>query len=219
MPESGPDFPRPAPKGIGQFIIGVTPIGDVVPPFDYWRTIMSQYANSPIITGLISSFFAAVDQTRNVSELYDNVFNVLTAVGTGLDIWGRIVGVSRVLQLPVTGAMFDFKEAGASAESFSQAPFNPGSAVTTAYALSDSAFRILVLAKALANISNGSTKSINAIMLALFPGRGNVFVVDNLNMTMVYRFRFSLSAVESAIVTQSGVLPRPAGVSATVQTV
>ena len=53
----------------------------------------------------------------------------------------------------------------------------------------------------------------NAILLALFPNRGDVFVTDDGNMSMTYTFNFALSAVEAAIVTQSGVLPKPSGVA------
>ena len=53
-------------------------------------------------------------------------------------------------------------------------------------------------------------------MMNLFPHRGNCYVVDGLNMTMQYFFAFPLSPVELAIVSQSGVLPKPVGVSATV---
>ena len=38
-------------------------------------------------------------------------------------------------------------------------------------------------------------------------------------MTMIYKFEFVLTPVELAIVLQSGVLPKPTGVSATVQQV
>jgi hypothetical protein len=41
-------------------------------------------------------------------------------------------------------------------------------------------------------------------------------VIDNNNMTMTYYFTFLLTAVEAAIVSQSGILPKPVGVLATV---
>ena len=48
---SGPDpfRPKTGSNGIGGFVIGVSPIGDI-PPFDFWKTIISQYANSDVIT-------------------------------------------------------------------------------------------------------------------------------------------------------------------------
>lgn len=214
---TGPDInrPRPGSNAIGSFVIGVSPIGDI-PPFDYWSTIISQYANSPILTTLIGNFAAYVDQTANMDAFFDLVWNVDTAQGWGLDVWGRIVGVSRTLNVVATGKFLGFDEATAiSADPFNQSPFYSGGSITNNFLLSDSAFRTLIFAKALANISDGSIKSINQLLLRLFPNRGNCYVTDNGLMTMTYTFKFALTPVEAAIVTQSGVLPKPTGVAVT----
>jgi hypothetical protein len=219
---SGPPYPRFAPgsspggNAIGSFIIGQSPIG-TIPSFDIWQTVISQYANAPILTQLITNFFQYIDQTANLDAFYDFIWNVDSAQGYGLDVWGRIVGVVR--QVTVTGTLnyFGFNEAGAGAfTGFNQQPFYSGAQTTNVFNLSDSAFRVLIFAKALANISDGSIKSINQLLLNLFPGRGNCYVVDGENMTMQYMFKFALSPVELVIVQQSGVLPKPTGVSATV---
>lgn len=216
---SGPPYPHPDPvpgsNQIGQFVIGVSPIGDIT-PFDYWTTIISQCANSSIITTLIGNFAQYLDQTQNFSNLYDYIWNVVSARGYGLDVWGRIVGVQRILNIGVASPHFDFQESGVSGESFGQAPFYSGGVLTTSFALADSAFRTLIYAKALANICNGSIPAINQLLLSLFPSRGNCFVTDNGNMTMTYTFNFALSPVEAAIVSQSNVLPTPVGVLASV---
>ncbi len=72
------------------------------------------------------------------------------------------------------------------------------------------------MAKAALNITDASAPSINRILLALF---GDGYVRDNLDMTMTYVFSEPLSPVQTSIVFNSGVLPRPCGVSATVETV
>jgi hypothetical protein len=215
---TGPNIfrPRPGSNSIGQFTIGISPIGDI-PAFDYWLTIISQYANSPILTQLIANFSAYVDQTQNLDAFYDYMFNVATAQGYGLDVWGAIVGVSRTLHLVGTQKYFGFDEATTlSADPLNQSPFYSGAVLTSNFNLSDNAFRTLIFAKALANISDGSIKSINQILLNLFPNRGNCYVTDGLNMTMTYTFAFKMSSVELAIVSQSGVLPKPTGVSSTI---
>jgi len=71
-------------------------------------------------------------------------------------------------------------------------------------------------AKALANISDGSIPSINQVLMKLFPSRGNCYVADGENMTLAYTFAFTLTPVENAIVSQSGVLPKTVGVAASV---
>lgn len=204
-----------ASNAIGNFVIGVSPIG-TLPPFDYQPTVISQYAGSSILLTLIDNFFQYIDQTENMDDFFDDIWNIVTAQGYGLDVWGRIVGVSRILEIP-TGSFFGFEEAaGANTKGFNQAPFYAGTAFTTNYSLSDSDYRTLILAKAFANLSDGSIPSLNQLLLNLFPTEGNAYVTDGENMTMAYTFDFTLTAVQLAIVTSSGVLPKPTGVSATI---
>jgi Protein of unknown function (DUF2612) len=217
MPDTGPALPRFAygDNAIGKFTIGVSQIGDY-PLLDFWNTIISQYANSPILTQLIANMFQYIDQTANVIAFFDNIMNIDTAAGPGLDLWGRILGVGRVLTIPAT-SFFGFEEQGvAGVAGFNQAPFFSGTLSNNNFALSDDSYRVLLLAKALANITSGTIPALNQILLNLFPGRGNAFVTDLGNMQMTYTFNFVLSPVEQAIVTASGVLPKPVGVSLTI---
>lgn len=180
------------------------------------QTIISEYANSPAILGLIDSFNDCVDPTANIDAFFNLVWNVDTAQGFGLDIWGRIVGVGRVLQVAST-RFLGFEEAGTvSGDPFNQSPFYSGTVLTGNVTLTDSAFRILIYAKALSNITDGSIPSINKILLLLFPGRGDCWVADGLNMTLAYTFNFTLTPVEAAIVAQTGILPKSTGVAASV---
>lgn len=213
---TGPPYPPPpGSAGIGSFIIGESSIGDIQ-MFDYRQTIISQFANSAVLTQLIADFNDYIDQTNNFDAFFDLIWNVDTAQGYGLDVWGRIVGVTRTLQVQA-GLYFGFAEAGGLTVSpFNQAPFFSGSTLTSNFQLSDDAFRVLIFAKALANISDGSIPAINQILLNLFPGRGNAYVTDGEDMTMTYTFEFELTSVEAAIVTESGALPKPVGVSASV---
>lgn len=216
---SGPTYPpgpQPGSNAIGFFQIGISPIGTIA-PFDWWQTVISQYANSAILTQLISNFFQYIDPTQSLDAFFDFVLNVDTAQGEGLNIWGRIVGVTRVLNI-ASGDFFGMTgPTGASGDPYNVSPFFSGSSpLTNNYALTDSAFRTLIFAKALANISDGSIKSINQILINLFPGRGNAYVIDNEDMTLVYRFEFTPTPVELAIVGQSGVLPKPVGVLASI---
>lgn len=220
MPDTGPPYPHPNPvpgsNQIGEFVIGTSPIG-TIPTFDYWRTVLSQYANAPILTQLITNFFQYIDPTTNLDLFFDYIWNVDSAQGYGLDVWGRIVGVVRQVNIPGNIEYFGFAEGGAgNYTGFNQDQFYSGNPVTNVFDLTDTAFRTLIFAKALTNISDGSIKSINQLLLNLFPGRGNCYVIDNENMTMVYFFNFGLTQVEQVILEQTNVLPKPVGVSATV---
>lgn len=197
------------------------------------QTLMSQFANSPTMLQLLQNLSGYIEPQPDIANLLSNIWNILTAQGFGLDIWGRILGVKRILQ--VSGVAYFGLEGStgpnnASGDSFgggpaptAVAPFYVGAPTTSNYALADTPYRTLLLGKALANITNGTPQAINQLLVNLFilpvAGRtGNAFVTDLLNMNMTYTFtlRPALTPVEVAIVSQSGVLPRPTGVTATV---
>lgn len=63
------------------------------------ETLMSQYANSPIICNLIDGMNDCLDPSETIETFYELAFNVNTVKGFGLDIWGRIVGVNRNINM------------------------------------------------------------------------------------------------------------------------
>ena len=157
-----------------------------------------------------------IDPSADLDGFYDYVWNVDTAVGFGLDIWGRIVDVSRYLRLTGNETFFNFFETGASATSWNEAPFYPSiNAAFSNYRLEDDAYRKLILGKALANISASDAPSINQLLQNFFSGRGTCYIDDLGGMEIQYVFEFDLTQVEYAIIAQSHIFPRPAGVSAT----
>ncbi|CAM2143841.1 DUF2612 domain-containing protein [Pararobbsia alpina] len=178
------------------------------------QTIISQYANSPTLVQLIQNFNGYIDPSANIDAFYDLVWNLDTAQGKGLDIWGKIVGLEngRLLTIPSTDQYFGFQDAGAL--TFGEGVFYDGTPATQTYSLADGPFLTLILAKAIANISDGSIGSINRLLQNLFAGRGRCYVNDLGSMQMRYTFEFYLEPYEVAIVTQSGVLPVPTGVLA-----
>jgi len=206
-------------SGIGQFVIGESAIG-VGASFDIDKTVISQYANSPTLVQIIENYKTYLDQNPNIDAFFDMMWNIDTAVGYGLDVWGRIVGVERTQQVttPQFSYFFGFGEpADPYITGFGQSQFylgggTSGGIIVTTYTLTDAEFRTLILAKAAANISDGSVRSMNQVLISLFPGRGRCYVQDNLNMSLTYVFEFELTPAELVTVQQSGVLPRPTGV-------
>jgi hypothetical protein len=289
MVDTGPPYPPMPAAGsnaIGKIHIGVAQVGEI-PEFEWLDTFASQYANSPIIMGLVERFFGAADQTENLELFYDDIWNIATAQGYGLDVWGRIVGINRILEV-VDTAWFGFAESepgtlswntGVTANlspaiGFGEAmpgwealgwgtfglnyswsvsnvnqgggAYYSGTGLTSSYRMADETYRTLILAKARQNISDCSIPSINQTLLSIFPNRGNAYVTDgyqgvdffgfsesktaqpfgqqafydgqalNNLMVMTYTFNFALSPVDMAIVLNSGVLPKPTGVAASV---
>lgn len=185
-------------------------------------TILSQYANSPTLVQLIQNMNAYIDPSADIDAFYDMVWNLDSAVGFGLDIWGKIVGLEngRLLKIPSAEIDLGFDEAGtASATPFGSGVFYTGNTVTQNYYLGDDAFRVLIFVKAMANISDGSIPSYNQLLQNLFAGRGRCYVNDLGNMQMRYTFEFYLEPYEVAILTQSGAMPRPTGVLASIMQV
>ena len=185
-----------------------------------WQaTLLAQYANSPIILQLIESMNDAIDPSANIDAFYQKIWDISTAEGYGLDVWGSIVGVSRIVYLPgsSTGDFMGFKESTNPEAEFGQNKFFTPAA-NSSYALDDTNFRILILTKALSNIGGAGIPAYNTLLMTLYPGRGNVYVVDNLNMTMTIKFMFPITSVEKTILMQTGVFTPPTGVSYTIST-
>ena len=179
-------------------------------------TIISQYGNSPTLLQLIRDMDQYLDPTADLDAFYSFVWDVETARGFGLDIWGRIVGIGRTLLIAPPVDYFGFNEAAGSAHSFGEAPFYNGvPPISETYILQDDAYRKLILTKALANISATNAAALNQLLQNMFAGRGRCYVNDLGGMGLRYVFEFSLTQYEYAIMTQSGALPRPAGVDAT----
>jgi len=177
------------------------------------QTIISQYANSPTITKLIRNMNEYLDPRADFDTFFDFVWNVETAQGFGLDIWGRIVGIARELLVPPPVDYFGFNQATPGAFSFNDKPFYNGiPPVSETYILADDAYRQLILVKALANISATNAPSLNQLLQNLFSDRGRCYVNDIGGMRLRYTFEFDLTQYEWAIITQSGAMPHPAGV-------
>jgi len=72
------------------------------------QTIISQYGNSATITQLVRNMNEYLDPRADFDAFYNFVWNVETAQGFGLDIWGRIVNIKRELLVPDTPNYFGF---------------------------------------------------------------------------------------------------------------
>ncbi len=177
------------------------------------RTLISQYANSPTLVQLINNMDDYINPQTDFDAFYRCVWNVETAQGFGLDIWGRIVDVGRMLTVPGDVTYLGFDEA-LDGQPFNQAPFYTGEQSTQTYRLADDAYRKLILVKALANISDCTSPSLNQLLSNLFAGRGRCYVSDTGHMEFRYVFEFALAPYEIAILTQSGAIPKPAAVHA-----
>lgn len=179
------------------------------------KTILLQYSDSPKLKAMIYAFNDAIDIKDFINDFYDLVWNIRTADTYGLNVWGKIVNVSRLLTVDEVGQYFGFSEALSEFEPnpvpFDDASFYDGIKSTTTVELSNDAYRRLILAKAMANITDCTVPELNKQLLYLFQDKGCPFVTDTADMAIRYVFTFDMSASDVAIVTKSGVIPRPSG--------
>lgn len=183
------------------------------------QTIISQYGNSATISQLVRNMNQYLDPRADFDAFYDFVWNVETAQGFGLDIWGRIVNVDRELTINALQSYFGFSQALPGSFPFDEAPFYAGTpGATQTFRLADDAYRKLILTKALTNISTSDAPSLNQLLRNMFGDRGRCYVNDLGGMQIRYTFEFLLTDYEYAIMTQSGAIPRPAGVGGSIIT-
>lgn len=143
--------------------------------------IQSQYAASPHLTGLVAGFQRRLDASADLDLIFDNLVWLPTASGVSLDVWGRIVGIPRGLMTEEGQIVWD-----------------------------DSAYRFLILYKALANISASDAETLNSLLDRLFDG--TVYVLDHQNMTIRVVFEFYADVIQTAILQNYGLLARGGGV-------
>ena len=122
--------------------------------------------------------------------------------------------IGRDIPLPATEFFGFHTTPDESWNPFNQESFYPGPVNSTTYTLADPAYRVLILAKALSNISATDSRSLNRALQQLFPGRGRAWVNDLGSMSMRFVFEFDLEPWEQAVLVNGNVLPRPAGVGA-----
>jgi hypothetical protein len=190
--------------------------GDTLSTLQIGDTVISQYANSPVMLALINAFSLAADPSGPINAFFDNIWNINTAVGPGLDFWGKIVGIGRMLTIPPTWN-FGFRQGNF--KSFGFGTFYSRELSTSDFRLGDDAYRVVILAKALTNLSGCTVPEIDRVLQLLFPGRGACWVVDVGHMLSMLTFTFKLAPWEFALLTQTGVLPRGAGVGMFIQQV
>jgi hypothetical protein len=152
--------------------------------------IQSQYSASARLLALAAAFQDRLSPEADADLFYREIFDIYTAEGVGLDNWGLI------LQMPRTIEDTDSD---------------------TSITLEDGYYRLLLLYKALANISASTAEAQNALLAALvdtgisgLPRAAYVLETD----VMVIRWVFEdfLDATQLAVFKAAGTLARGAGV-------
>ncbi|XEH50519.1 DUF2612 domain-containing protein [Edwardsiella tarda] len=146
-----------------------------------WKeTILTQYSASKSLLSIIDTFNQAVSLDDFTDEFITRVWDLTTCEYFGLDMWGKIVGVSRYIKAAIDSDSFGFAEADDGSDGypspFNDQPFYAGVQETETVRLSDNAYRTLILCKAFSNISIATIPDVNKFLTMLFKGRGAAIV-------------------------------------------
>lgn len=184
---------------------------------NYLKTVQAQYAASKKLNGILSTFEGIINLDKFTDDFLTQVWDISTASTYGLDVWGKIVGISRYLEVEDGLDYLGFDETQVSNETgypqpFNISPFYNELTPTSVVKLSDDIYRRLILSKAFSNIADATIPAINKFLLMLFKNRGRVYCTDNRNMTMNIVFEFYPTAAEQAIIRKLDIMPIPSGV-------
>jgi hypothetical protein len=184
---------------------------------DYVNRIPGYNRRQPKFIAWLSTCVTPFLQLANLANSLPTLFDVDVAVGEQLDYVGLWVGISRVIEVPLTGVFFTYDTPGLG---FNQGVYiGPGEEDYSLSILDDSTYRFLIYAKIAVNHWDGSlgkAEAAYAIAFQQFPGV-TVQVIDNTNMTATVKIVNSglLTAVQQAIIT-GGYLPlKPLNVAIT----
>lgn len=154
---------------------------------DKKRYMLSQYANSPHLSEILDGLEKMIGTDQDIKNFYDNIYNIQTANTYGLNVWGGRLNIPRRLKVSAEG-------------------------MPDLYELPDELYRLLLIVKTMANISNCTVPDLERILNFLFSERGKVYVFDTGIMTMSYTFEFYLNPYEKALLKIPGIPPKPTGV-------
>lgn len=180
------------------------------------ESIIRQYSKSTNLISFIEKFDAAMDTPKNIDDFITNILDIDTCGSYGLDVWGRIVNISRYLIIELDIKMFGLVEAKGVEENY-PAPFNDGplyngSSFIKRTKLSDAAYRRLIKCKMLSNISGATSTEINILLIKLFSDKGRCYCRDNGDMTIDLVFNYKPSQLDIAIINNTDVIPVMNGV-------
>lgn len=126
---------------------------------------------------------------KPLESLFKDNCNLSTASGTGLDLWGLILGFSRYVFIEFIG----------------EKPFY--------YTLTDKQFRQMLMIIQQKQFQNGSLRNVNKFVYDILGEYAELKVLDSQNMEyIIYQFQGILPTWLKWTLAQTDILPRPAGV-------
>jgi len=163
--------------------------------------MISQYANSPKYLNIYNGLTELFNNSQTIEDWYNIVYNLNTAYGYGLDIWGKILN---------QGRQFSYTSNGVTEYVYLGGEQTIDGVTYTAEQMEET-YRLVLFLKALSNISGCTIASLNELLGFYFRNRGRAYVLEYGVMEIRYVFQFYVNKFEKAIFTSS-VMPKPTGV-------
>lgn len=183
---------------------------------DYTALITREHADKPKFIAMVEATATEYVDIKAAIEGLPSDFDVDNAVGALLDIVGMWVGVSRVVNTPISGVYFTWGDAanprstGWNYGSWKGA-FDPSTGIES---LPDDAYRTVIKARISANQWDGTVESAYSVWKTAFSSSGSELLIqDNQDMSMIVGVAGTpLSGLNRALLT-GGYFPlKPSGV-------
>lgn len=149
---------------------------------DYTGKITAEHADKPKYMAMVAAVAQCFVDAQNGVAAMPSAFDLDDAEGAQLDAVGLWVGVTRNVATPLTGVYFSFDTVGLGFDQgVWKGPFDPDTGVTS---LDDETYRLLIRARIGANHWDGTLAGSKAILAQIFGGDTQVFIQDNLDMSI-----------------------------------
>jgi hypothetical protein len=183
---------------------------------DLMQSILWQYNDAENLIELLQQKqdWYNANQTEFWQNWYDDVFNLQTANNFGCAVWAIILDIPISYETappPAADFYFGFDEYNSNFDNSNFASNDPLQPILTL-----SQKRLVLRLRYFQLVTNGVIPDINRFIQWLFADDGNVYVVDNLDMSMTYVFEFQPSDDVLFVLNLYDILPRPAGVSVSI---
>lgn len=151
---------------------------------EYLALITSEHAVKPKFVSTVALSVAPLVRLRVVmDEMQSTTFDLDDAKGKSLDMIGEWVGLSRNVNVPISGVYFSLDIVGLGFDQgVWKGPFDPDTGIVV---LDDDTYRLALRAKIGTNMWDGTMESTKPIMDLVFDDPGtHAFIEDNQDMSM-----------------------------------
>lgn len=186
--------------------------------------LVTQFRESTNLRNYISSLLIDSESLEAAFIQLLDLRNLDTATGISLDIIGEIVGQPRLISDFAAFTFFGYKHKdfppasnvggyGDLTDPSKGAPYlSTGSSPTGSFLLSDETYRIVIRSRIQKNISTGTVENLIEVIKILFDDIEPIKITEGVEAEYTVEFGRDLSSTEINLV-DSGILPKPAGVS------